>query len=1667
MRRFLWIVLLSLLTLPASWAQTRITVEDVNFEVYELSEANPDGVKITTNPVDHSLIFTLERKEAGVYNTYYKADARAAFSVNYDYLDLKGHEYVIPPHGIDAGKFRFRWRCRFFEANSDNQKAYQMERAEIFYEADGGPRTLLQDLRVENSYFNTYTAGNSGDINLSQPSGVKQKIKFLVKCYLREREAVTVSKQGLESFSPGYFYDSGTPETTPKPGGGAEGKYKMVRGNLKLWKNTMFFLEIDKTKPFNLAPKDSKGNFYTKILKQDEGSITRYGWFITDPIHEWATEPENCTLKITRNDIIPYSLTNNEFRKEGGSYHLPKGTQLTFRVKLASTCNKVSRFIVEKEAGGEEVVGSVEEFLGVYYENVSFLYTIKENIKDVRIEEVTKVYRLNYATTIGDRTVSLVEMASAANDAQELGTIPSGAMKNCNTYVRVKISGGTKPIESLSYVSEQFPAGRVLNEISPGSGIYKTFVLFGDVSEIRISFAPLLHKVKYNSNSSGCGTLTVKDDKGNPLTAGIVHNQSWEYLTLEASALASGKYFKHFKITYEDGTTVNLKHNPAYPFDPSNPSYLVRLPLEKNIDNIEFECGDLCSLKFTGANYTVKLESGSYLKDGKLLEEVGHLFAPNSTHFLSMGSQLRLGLSSTHNLLPMTKLQLTFGDNTTQEYPLSPSVREVVHTLAKGIKEIKLLEPTNILTVHHDAQNGKPRLKLKTGQAFDKTTHLTVAVGNFLPADALVVNGATLELDVTGVTPSAEDKMIVKYVVKMTSGDKEFLPTATDKSFTVTGNVTEVKVEEQNDPAIAGPFTIDWNENSAVYSLSVTYLDGTPVTKNTTQIPKNTELKVTLTLQDPLAGIVQKVVPRLDNGVTLEPLTPTVNGAEYTYSYTIKRKTTLQIEAQNRQTWMVSYQKPADRNVFVGTSTTEVLPTGTKVLDNTKIYIRITNEAVDAADYTLHEVKVNGIPISEKEGDFYTYTVTENVTTIEAVFVSRPRFTVIYEPDQPNVKLSVTKRVGGTEVPSGSSYIEGTELLVKPKIISGASTDPILAVKKVVVQYDDNTAQELLKNGDSYIIQLTKNITAIVVETRVASKYKVTFGTKKDKNIVYTVTNSTTGQILVSGDEVDAGTKLQIQVIRQKPFSIQLAELFIIRNNPNYTEGSSEPKFLYKSIINQVESNGGDPYYWYVVDDDITIRADFDEQELPSLSFRFANKPGDYTLEVRAGSAKGKQLNEGEIYNYPSGTRFYIKVIIDPSKPTYRVSYTSVNEVETHLEKEGEWYVVELDRDITSVTFELKAISSNMSLLTYQDPVNAKLQIYNQGVLVPSGTMLPQGTDLFAVVSEQGDASFSMITINGIVHLPAFLSSQNGKEGMAFQTTHELETKVVAYVATPLPENVKRYHITVEKPLYGTLRLRRLPDLQEDINSGETKEALVGDQFELDAHYSDKEYELVSNSIAQYITKDPSRNTPIFTVPTLPDGEYHIRVVLVYAPLRPTFEIFWSQNAGGKVSAVNTSDGDTEVILGSKVPQGDFIRYKLQAEKGYRIAQCVVNGEVLPTGNLANYEAVFRMESYLQILASFEPDPNYQEEDPSTPVEDIPTLRGVRITPNPFTTQLYIRGENGAGLRYELINAQGRLLRAGLLDNETLLHTDDLPAGLYLLRILTPQGEGRTFRMVK
>lgn len=1747
MRRFVLILLLFCGSFLSTIAQTpppagTVKIEKVEVKFIDVSNdpAGNVGTECATNPADHHIAANITIPITGQTNTIrYNIEAFNKGQAWNSVDGLSGDR--------KTGPIAIRWYCSYYQANPDNQVAYEMVSCLTEYEADGKPRSFLNMTQVETPLFNSY--GDLLTFRVNFPD-VNRRVKLYFTFRIQKRKAYTLNTTDLASFM------SGADPLTLHYYVGHNIGISLQRKGVQVWGNAFLLAKFLPSSMFDLVPMNAQNVPYTSIPTNisDEDGKKRRAWFITGDVVSWQPTPEYLEVKYTPNPDYTLELYTVSGEKIGESstatYRLPKGTRFHFRARTTDACKKIETFKVTRTDGSQDfpAISALDKDNRVYY-GTKDLYTLEKDVTEVRPQITDKKYTVNYVTPNSGCNISITKKDGG-------GAVSSGMELPCKTEILISITPPAtgETIQSVTLNREGYPA-RGLVKNAAGYWVFSTsdgaFMLESNIAGISIVLNPATHTLTYNPTSA-CGTFTVKDNMGTPRASGTTF--SADYLKLEAT-VTPPKQFSKFTVTYAGGTQEIRTTNPA------------EVDFNRDITGIDLECEESVSLAVTGTNYVVTLVSGKYKKNGTFVEEPGHVFPYASTPYTLLNNAVvKIAVPDAYIIKPLTKFVVTWLDGTTREENLTqnPPHRSFNIPLIQSVTKIELKEEPFFSITYPEGAN-KPKLKLKDKRAFraDGTEITTASDPNLIvPSGSQIQANGKVELLVAGVQPSP-GKLIQKYVVVMGGTDHDYLPSATLWDLVVTADITDIKVVEIDDPAVAGPFKLKWQDVPAVYTIAVDYVGATPpVVSEGAPIPKNTLITVKVTLTDAEAGVMENFKIKLANG-SVQELTPTVSANVYTYTFTITSNTEILVTAHNRTRYTVTYATPTGYTLFVRTpkEASTNLVSGSQVFGGTKLYIKAEKNTPDADEYTFGGIKVNGvlIPETDKDGDFYVYTVTANVTNIEAVYTPKPKFPVVYNETPTGYTLFVGKsKESASVVPSGTQVLGGTKLYIKaernpadaegyrltgievngvsvttregayyvyevnaavnsivavyqqkpqytvtyigiqsnctievkkkkdnspvptgtslyedtPLLIAITLNNPAEHIKKVKLTYGSSTNPPVLITPDSdgnYSFILTNNVVSIEVESGLISKYTITYNNSGDVRYTVLRDKDNIHSDLASGTQVDSETKIWVRVLSTRDPNLLPKEVYVRRRNPNFI-APPDPEYIVESIkANKALGAESATYYSYVVRSDVELVALYEPAPLPSLRFRYDNG-AMYTLDVRSDSPENTTpVVNGHWYTYPSGTLMYIKLTIGASYPNHKVARILINDHPVSLEKENGWYVLQLRGDVYSLVFDLVEVSGNMSMLVYADPVNAHLEVYNTGVLMPSGTVLPQGTQLFAVVSDNAlESLFSVLTVNGMItgHLLTH-DVATSKEGMTFEVSTDPVTEVAAYVAQPLPEeNSTRYHITVEKPEHGTLRLeRKVGGTTMQIRPGETKEAKVGDQFEVITSSDDiKRYEFAGSSIANYTRQLEGTNKLIFTVPTLTTGETHIRVVVVYAPVRPSFVVNWSLTSGGTLSVVNMSENDQEVHAGEKVFAGDYVKYTLTAAAGYRIRNCYVNGRSVLSGNETSYEATLRVDTDILLDATFELDPT----NPPTGIEEGKVFHGALVRPNPFGAELLIVVENNlANAVYELISAQGAVVRRGALFDITSVDTHDVPSGLYLLRLIAPNGQAHTLRVIK
>ena len=164
------------------------------------------------------------------------------------------------------------------------------------------------------------------------------------------------------------------------------------------------------------------------------------------------------------------------------------------------------------------------------------------------------------------------------------------------------------------------------------------------------------------------------------------------------------------------------------------------------------------------------------------------------------------------------------------------------------------------------------------------------------------------------------------------------------------------------------------------------------------------------------------------------------------------------------------------------------------------------------------------------------------------------------------------------------------------------------------------------------------------------------------------------------------------------------------------------------------------------------------------------------------------------------------------------------------------------------------------------------------------------------------------------------------------------------------------------------------------------------------------------------------------------------------APQPKTFAVTLAKEGEGELKVTGIEEAKLNAV-----PEGTKLTAVATPATGWKLKSLTAGTQdILADGK-------FTVTADVEVKAVFEK---------ATSVEDA-VLANVLVAPNPFTTQLRLLC-NGATGRYDLLNAQGVVVRSGsMAGNEVLIETSDLTSGLYLLRLTAENGATNTITVVK
>jgi hypothetical protein len=158
---------------------------------------------------------------------------------------------------------------------------------------------------------------------------------------------------------------------------------------------------------------------------------------------------------------------------------------------------------------------------------------------------------------------------------------------------------------------------------------------------------------------------------------------------------------------------------------------------------------------------------------------------------------------------------------------------------------------------------------------------------------------------------------------------------------------------------------------------------------------------------------------------------------------------------------------------------------------------------------------------------------------------------------------------------------------------------------------------------------------------------------------------------------------------------------------------------------------------------------------------------------------------------------------------------------------------------------------------------------------------------------------------------------------------------------------------------------------------------------------------------------------------------------------RSTF--FWSFN--DKINAV--------------VVAKDTFRYRFQTS-GFYTASLTIKTKALADNACDSIATVINKILYISKGGNANPVGGHFYIPPSNGV----AIADFKVYPNPTTDQLFISSPERNPVRYELLNLNGQVMQTNQFSGQEALMVQDLPKGMYLLRIFDLQGKVLTTQKV-
>lgn len=728
----------------------------------------------------------------------------------------------------------------------------------------------------------------------------------------------------------------------------------------------------------------------------------------------------------------------------------------------------------------------------------------------------------------------------------------------------------------------------------------------------------------------------------------------------------------------------------------------------------------------------------------------------------------------------------------------------------------------------------------------------------------------------------------------------------------------------------------------------------------------------------------------------------------------VKRDLTIEAILTKIVNWKVEFETPQNGTMTVLGKNSAQLVAGKENLTPNGTLI-ITTFA-PASTYKLEAFRINKKE-ENADGGSHSFTLTQDVK-LEAFFSkSNERSVVLEVQGNGEVMVDETRLVAGiNKVTKGSTK----------KITAKAEAGYELTT--FTIDGEDKLAEA--ETGVAMTFNKVVDIKAVFEKKQETQKVRVNW-TEPDEQMAEISVYNSDNQPIESGDEVTANTRIAVVV------------------NPTEEYKLKELKVNGDDILPSYVPT--DTYYYTVGTVDATITYSFAKVELVTILFEAPNTAeGTFTVTDSKGT---ELLNE---YPVEAGTKIYIKAV---GKGNYKLTELKANGQD--IRKPENW-------DETQKAYAYlvpKGLTTKEVTLTYKfeektipDPSQTVKVRYTTPV-AEEGTLVVFDADQNIVENEGGVKKNSTITIKA-----APTSGYRVKELKANDTdllpTYNETTKTASF-------NVLEADVTIVVAFEKVTTPPPAEEIEVTLNvtgdfNGEVK---LGEKALVAGINKVKKGETLKVT-AKAKTGFQLKTFTIDGTDKLSEAETGVTITFNQAvTIAVAFEAAAQPSDSFTVTIVQPQDGTLVVKEGTKVLENGAkvakttLTIVATPNAKYELEWLKVNEEDL-TAKLdkTTHSVQYEVKADVKITAKFKR---------STDVVDA-LFANTIVAPNPFGSQLRILNAEWQGAKYELINAQGVIVRTAQLGHViSQLDTEALPEGLYLLRLTHTSGATKTFVVIK